>query len=595
MFETYVRTNALVVVLIWISIYTSTVVTIPNELGFIVSPISVSRKYDHSCEQLSLQKSKTIFYSYCFRVLDNRVKISSTKSVDEFDSQKSPNSLVEDEPTSLLATALPTTSPPTIGDVAKDTIWFDDDEEETETNSRRNRIRKRISEWAQTIALKNTRKRASNAAMLAMPQAVAAVIKDATLNAVEIAMEEMMRSSSKSSRYKDDANSYKRKNAFPAISGSSIPDIETYLTTLIDEAFLPMEKSLDEMDLSLQQARQALVNAKKQAKVAVQEIQKATTTLAPSSNVNQRITSTGTTSSITTNITTMNEHEIDYSTSEMAPPFLDEDQCLVPGEPVVRVEKAPENSRRIFAGIDIFASVDTVWNVLTNYSNLQNVVPNLVVNEVLELYNYDTELTNTTGGSDIPEIMMNIVSTNDSIPEEEQCRILCQQMKGSMLRQVGGAKVAGIQFSARTTLEVREWPNGMPDFAHFHPNVYNGVNRNNRATALTKIPLQRYRFPRPFAISSLPTKDISMQSIDNDDGEFRIYQGVWRMQPLPGCAPPGQEAMRLTYAVQISPRSYVPVGLIENRIVRDLCTNLIAIRDYVTTIKKDNTVKLQTQ
>ena len=75
--------------------------------------------------------------------------------------------------------------------------------------------------------------------------------------------------------------------------------------------------------------------------------------------------------------------DVDYSSSEMQPPFLDPDSCLIPGEPVVRVEKAPENSRRIFAGIDIMASVDDVWKVLTDYGNLQNVVPNLVVNEVL--------------------------------------------------------------------------------------------------------------------------------------------------------------------------------------------------------------------
>jgi hypothetical protein len=76
-----------------------------------------------------------------------------------------------------------------------------------------------------------------------------------------------------------------------------------------------------------------------------------------------------------------------------------------------------------------------------------------------------------------------------------------------------------------------------------------------------------------------------MQSIENDDGEFRIYQGVWRMQPLPGCAPVGGNAMRLTYAVEISPRSYLPVRLIEGRIAQDLCTNLKAIRDYVTILQ----------
>merc|ERR1712238_531257 len=63
--------------------------------------------------------------------------------------------------------------------------------------------------------------------------------------------------------------------------------------------------------------------------------------------------------------------DVDYEMSEMSPPFIGEDQCLVPGEAIVRVEKAPENSRRIFAGIDITASVEDVWNVLTDYQNLQ--------------------------------------------------------------------------------------------------------------------------------------------------------------------------------------------------------------------------------
>ena len=118
-------------------------------------------------------------------------------------------------------------------------------------------------------------------------------------------------------------------------------------------------------------------------------------------------------------------------------------------------------------------------------------------------------------------------------------------------------------------------------FAHFTDDVYEGKTRDERAKENAKMKLQRYRFPRPFALSTLPTKDISMQSIENDDGEFRMYQGVWRMQPLPGCAPDGEAAMRLTYAVEVSPRAYLPVALIERRIVSDLCNNLEAIRDHM--------------
>lgn len=168
------------------------------------------------------------------------------------------------------------------------------------------------------------------------------------------------------------------------------------------------------------------------------------------------------------------------------------------------------------------------------------------------------------------------------IPPETQCKNLADKMKGAKLRQVGGAKVVGINFAARTTLEVREWPEGMPDFAHFNDDVYGGQSRAKRVKESKEIALLRYGFPRPFAISKLPTKDISMQSVENDDGEFRIYQGVWRMQPLPGCSAPGMSAMRLTYAVEISPRAYLPVRLVEGRIAQDLCANLEAIRDFVT-------------
>ena len=56
------------------------------------------------------------------------------------------------------------------------------------------------------------------------------------------------------------------------------------------------------------------------------------------------------------------------------------------------------------------------------------------------------------------------------------------------------------------------------------------------------------------------------------------------MQPLPGCAPDGGAAMRLTYAVEVSPRPYLPVAIVEGRISQDLCNNLLAIRDHVSSI-----------
>ena len=363
-------------------------------------------------------------------------------------------------------------------------------------------------------------------------------------------------------------------------------------TALIEEAFLPVEASLDEMEKQLLLAKKSLRDAKQHAITAMEAVEVAAMAQAEGAIQAVKAAEEAAGRKVLEDIYDAARQEaeednaeeilasskprqlytydnIDYSTSEMEAPFIGEDQCLVAGEPVARVEKAPENSRRIFAGIDIPYSVDEVWKLLTDYPKLQKVVPNLVVNEVIEEYN-----TSTSEAS-------SIVTVDSTELEEIQCQQLANQMKGAKLRQIGGAKVAGIQFSARTTLEVREWPNGLPDFAHFNDEYWDGKSRKERMIQYSRTPLTRYKFPRPFALSTLPTRDISMQSIERDDGEFRMYQGVWRMQPLPGCAPPGKDAMRLTYAVEVSPRAYLPVQLIEKRIVSDLCTNLVAIRDYL--------------
>lgn len=344
--------------------------------------------------------------------------------------------------------------------------------------------------------------------------------------------------------------------------------------TAADVAIEEAQDALDTLQNALNEARKFTNGAFDEVESTIGCLESANTTSSSSSPPAATEKILDETSDQDFDISSLSYDDVGYEMSEMAPPFIGEDMCLVPGVALVRVERAPENSRRIFAGIDILASMHDVWNVLTDYENLQRVVPNLVLNEVEELYtgDPDTHTANYIEENFIP-----------SISSSEQCKSLTKKLKGARLRQVGGAKVVGINFSARTSLEVREWPEGMPDFAHFNDDVYNGDSREQRVRDSKEVPLQRYVFPRPFAISKLPTKDISMQSLENDDGEFRMYQGVWRMQPLPGCAGvDGGEAMRLTYAVEISPRAYLPVRLVENRIAQDLCRNLEAIRDFVT-------------
>lgn len=413
--------------------------------------------------------------------------------------------------------------------------------------NRKIRFRNRLSKFAKNIVVRPI------ASAVPLPLAIASIIRDATVDAVDMAVEEVISRTTRASQVQD----------------ADAMDI----SDMVNEAFAPMEASLLEMEEALAKARRSLQDAKLQATQAIQAVEAAALAQAEGTAKAVAVVEEKAAKKVmadlfdSIDVSSLTYDDVDYHLSEMSPPFIAEDSCLVPGEAVVRVEKAPENSRRIYAGIDIPVSVDVLWNLLTDYANLQNVVPNLTVNEVI---------------SEFPGKPADQILVDTSLSDEEQCEAISKQLKGAILKQVGGAKVVGINFSARTTLEVREWPLGLPDFAHFRDDMFAGKSREDRATDFAKTKLKRYRFPRPFAVSSLPSRDISMQSIESDDGEFRLYQGVWRMQPLPGCAPEGQDAMRLTYAVEVSPRAYLPVSLVENRIAKDMCINLVAIRDYVT-------------
>ena len=57
-------------------------------------------------------------------------------------------------------------------------------------------------------------------------------------------------------------------------------------------------------------------------------------------------------------------------------------ELLPSREPYVSIEVAPSNARRIFTGVDIMADMESIWEVLTAFDRLQDVVPSLVKNEV---------------------------------------------------------------------------------------------------------------------------------------------------------------------------------------------------------------------
>jgi hypothetical protein len=233
-------------------------------------------------------------------------------------------------------------------------------ETEEEMLSRRRRLRQRVNHIAKQM-------------MKPMPKAIATLLSDATLKAVDVAVEEVLQR-----RHTITTTNNNNKKPLRTQLDYAKDTILSELTLdLVNDAFAPMERSLQEMETSLEHAREALTTAKAEASNAIEAIQAAAIAEAlgaasvvetAEEQAERKMIETIYTSAQNDDILeTLRIEDLEFC-SGMAPPFLDESSCLVPGEPVVRVEKAPENSRRIFAGIDIMASVEDVWNVsILNY------------------------------------------------------------------------------------------------------------------------------------------------------------------------------------------------------------------------------------
>jgi hypothetical protein len=217
-------------------------------------------------------------------------------------------------------------------------------------DKKKGKIRKRVKDIARSFVLRPL----ALASTVPMPAAIAAVLREASLAAVEHVEDVIQRNTL-------------------ATGTQALEESKIMMSSIIDEAFAPMEASLVEMETLLAKSKISLQVAKSQSTQAIEAIQVAAiaqaegaaAAVAQAEKVAERQVMADIYSNAMSDVdvTTLSFDDVDYESSEMAPPFLDPDSCLVPGEPVVRVEKAPENSRRIFAGIDIMASVDDVWNV----------------------------------------------------------------------------------------------------------------------------------------------------------------------------------------------------------------------------------------
>lgn len=173
----------------------------------------------------------------------------------------------------------------------------------------------------------------------------------------------------------------------------------------------------------------------------------------------------------------------------------------------IEIKKLGRNSRRIRSKIEIDASLDTVWNILTDYEKLADFVPNLAVSQV--------------------------VQKNDNFVR---------------LYQIGQQNLAfGIKFNAKGVLDCYE-----KDLEIF---------------------------------PSGKKRDIEFKMIE---GDFQLFEGKWSIKQFNGGNFEDSESLisqkfqtTLSYSVDVQPKLWLPVRLVEGRLCNEIKTNLSCIREAV--------------
>jgi ribosome-associated toxin RatA of RatAB toxin-antitoxin module len=63
------------------------------------------------------------------------------------------------------------------------------------------------------------------------------------------------------------------------------------------------------------------------------------------------------------------------------------------------------------------------------------------------------------------------------------------------------------------------------------------------------------------------------------EGDFRSFAGSWNLQPETVA---GENGTQLRYIVDVEPNRWMPIGLIERHLKKNLSANMVAIRNHVT-------------
>lgn len=211
------------------------------------------------------------------------------------------------------------------------------------------------------------------------------VIKDDVKNATEYAADVPLnstpdqiegsgeRSRAQRSRYSRAVEKVEDGCAIEAEATAAL-DALAVAKTAVADAFDAAESEIGDSKALLDEARRGLSTAKMEAASALSAAESAAlealtvarkATIVATAMANEEGVSAPAVASqlIEDDARVLGYDDVDYHLSEMAPPFIDEDQCLVPGEALVRVEKAPGEWDRSYSSyvvvrFDLWATRD---------------------------------------------------------------------------------------------------------------------------------------------------------------------------------------------------------------------------------------------
>ncbi len=155
------------------------------------------------------------------------------------------------------------------------------------------------------------------------------------------------------------------------------------------------------------------------------------------------------------------------------------------------MEKLSKGTRRLAAQLTTSASLDSLWNVLTDYDRLNLYIPNLLSSK--KIYQKDNNVH---------------------------------------LKQVGAQDFLGIKFSAEVTIDLFE------------------------------------------------DKEIGLLKFNLIKGDFRKFEGSWKIQNIKNSS-----KNSLIYDLTVQGCQWMPIGMIEKRLKKDLSENLLAVDRQAKSVK----------